>query len=196
MLFPETSSGVVVLTNSMALNDNADCIGELLAPELLGLNESNENEYIRLAQKSAQNAVILYNNMLADLELSRRKDHLPSLPPHYYVGTYINKTGTFPIEIDRLTDETGRAGGNDVRLQVSFQGRASQSYTFEHHAGDIFSWAMPFNAQIRRSRFIETNGLHYLIWFVVDSIVHKITSLVWVMDPEDPDGETFNKLEE
>ncbi|KAJ1669419.1 hypothetical protein EV182_008773, partial [Spiromyces aspiralis] len=61
MMLPETESAVLVLTNTMAPNDAADWIGQLLVETLL--DSPVRNDYVRLASESADRALKLYEEL-------------------------------------------------------------------------------------------------------------------------------------
>lgn len=66
MLLPETESAVAVLTNTMALNDAADWMGQLLVETLLG--GPVRNDYVRLASMNVDRALKLYSKLNVEIE--------------------------------------------------------------------------------------------------------------------------------
>ena len=54
-ILPEEKAVIVVLTNSTALNDSADWIGQMLVETLL--NSPEKNDYLLLAKESARRAL-------------------------------------------------------------------------------------------------------------------------------------------
>jgi hypothetical protein len=50
ILIPDTESAIVILTNSLSLNDTPDWIGQLILEEVLDVPE--RNDYIRAAESS------------------------------------------------------------------------------------------------------------------------------------------------
>lgn len=56
-LLPDTNTAIVVLTNSMANNDTADWLGELLLEAVL--DNPDKNDYIEIAKSSAKTSTEL-----------------------------------------------------------------------------------------------------------------------------------------
>ncbi|KAJ1676616.1 hypothetical protein EV182_007831, partial [Spiromyces aspiralis] len=84
-MLPETESTVLVLTNTMAPNDTADWIGQLLVEMLL--DSPVHNDYVHLASESADRALKLYEKLGQKIAEGRT-----SLGPHKplsdYIGSY------------------------------------------------------------------------------------------------------------
>ena len=71
-ILPDTRTVIVVLTNSMANNDAADWIGELLLEAVL--NNTDKNDYVAIAKASAAESVALWPRMARELEEKRIPD--------------------------------------------------------------------------------------------------------------------------
>ena len=75
-LIPDTESAVVVLTNSISLNDCADWVGQLILEALLDVEE--RNDYVKYAKESADAHLARYPAIRASFEASRIPDRTKS----------------------------------------------------------------------------------------------------------------------
>ncbi|KPM45233.1 hypothetical protein AK830_g1344 [Neonectria ditissima] len=178
MMLPETESAVVVLTNTMALNDAADWIGQLLVETLL--DAPIRNDYVALASLSADRALKKYEELTQNVNEGRESDGIIR-DLRDYVGRYVGFGGIFHIDV--VNSEKG--------LEILFQGRESQKYLLKHHHQDKFTWFMTWNEQVKRARWIITNPAFYFISFQAEQ--GKVTALNWVHDASIPEGESFFK---
>ncbi|KAJ1677791.1 hypothetical protein EV182_005430 [Spiromyces aspiralis] len=180
MMLPETESAVLVLTNTTALNDAADWIGQLLVETLL--DSPVRNDYVRLASESADRALKLYEK-LGQKVAEGRTSSGSHRPLSDYVGSYVGCAGVLRIEV--VEGENG--------LEMMFQGRQSQRYSLQHHHDDTFTWFMSWNEQIKRARFIIYSPAFYSIRFKGEE-GKGITTLNWIFDVGVPEGEDFSKV--
>lgn len=179
MMLPETESAVLVLTNTMALNDAADWIGQLLVETLL--DSPVRNDYVYLASASAERALKLYAELGRKVE-EGRSPRGPGRPLSDYVGSYVGFAGVFCIEV--VDGENG--------LEILLQGRQSQKYSLQYHHDDTFTWFMSRDEQIKRVRFVSYNPALYFIRFKEEE-GKGITALNWAFDVGVPEGEDFFK---
>ena len=179
-LLPETHSGVVVLTNSMANNDAADWLGELLLETIL--DNPDKNDYLQLAKSSAAASKDLWIKMKQDLD-----DHrVPGTSPKTYdayVGSYFNFVGNYSLNLFLKDD----------RLWMCFQGDFAERYELEHYHYDVFSWMLTRDEDVRMGRFPMTRPNFYLLQFKSENQNEEIDSLIWVNDGAVPDGEVFRR---
>jgi CubicO group peptidase (beta-lactamase class C family) len=108
-LIPESRGAVLVLTNSLALNDAADWLGQLYLEAYLDVQ--HRNDYVSLAQLSASNALDWYPKLEAELSLTKSSE-----PPPRELAAY---EGTF------------RNAAQTMMLQVSFDKQRGLSIAFE-----------------------------------------------------------------
>ncbi|KAH6703993.1 hypothetical protein BKA61DRAFT_739848 [Leptodontidium sp. MPI-SDFR-AT-0119] len=182
MLLPETESAVVVLTNSMALNDAADWIGQLLVEILL--DSSTSNDYIHLATVSAKRAIEKFNELSRTMEA----DSTGSKPPRdlgKYTGSYVGVGGLFLIDIVLV----------EGSLEMRLQGRKCQAFRLRHQHDDVFSWFLPFDEQIKRGLFIEYKPEHYLIRFQSGDET-GFRCLNWAHDGDVEAGDDFRRIDD
>jgi len=179
MLLPETESAVVVLTNTMALNDAADWTGQLLVETLL--DSLVRNNYVRLASASAERALKKYAELTQKVE-EGRKSGKPDRPLSDYVGSYVGFGGIFCIDVVE----------GDSGLEVLFQGRESQKYRLKHHHDETFTWFTTWNEQIEKGRFISFDPALYFIRFEAEE-GRGVVALNWVHDTAIPEGDSFVK---
>lgn len=181
MLFPETQSAVLVLTNTMTKNDAADWIGQLLVETLL--QNSTSYDFVSLAAMSADRASKKYEELQRKIESGRTEDG-PQRKLHEYIGNYVGFGGVLNIKI------LEREGG----LDILFQGRESQKFALTHHHRDTFTWFMTWDEQIKRARFISYQPSLYSVDFLSRwESSEGITALRWVHDGAMADGDIFIK---
>ena len=127
-LIPNTESAIVVLSNSISLNDCADWVGQLILEALL--NVQQPNDYIKYAHESANAHLAKSPSMRASLE----KNRIPHTRPkklEAYTGRYYNQVQDFFIEV---TINNNQSKG----LEFAFQGLKSQVWRMEHYHHDSF----------------------------------------------------------
>ena len=180
-LLPESRSAVVVLTNSMANNDAADWLGEMILEAVLG--NSEPNDYVAFARSSAQESIIRWTRMREDLQ-KRQEPGTKMRDPSCYVGSYSNVVQTYRIEVFL----------KDGSLQMCFQGDRSCPYTLYHYQHDTFSWLLTHDEDVAYGRFPVTRADFYLFEFRNSLAKGAIDELVWSNDPAVPQGEVFRRL--
>jgi CubicO group peptidase (beta-lactamase class C family) len=165
ILVPETRSAVVVLANSMSLNDAADWVGQAVLEILL--KTPKPADYASLSRKTAAIQVTKFPALNQTLEKNRTSGTAPQALERY-VGAYYNSINNFFIEIYVQNGE----------LCLAFQGRRDhQSWLLKHYQYDTFSWLMSRNECVKRARFaVATPGL-YLLEFVRQE--DNIVALRW-----------------
>jgi hypothetical protein len=139
-LIPESRGAVLVVTNSLALNDAADGLGQLYLEAYLDFQQ--RNDYISLAQMSASNAIDWYPKLEA--ELSRTKSS--ELPPRELAaseGNFRNAAWTMMLQV---TFEEQRG------LPIIFEGLNDEAWTLLHNHDAVFTWLVPRNKFARRGR--------------------------------------------
>jgi CubicO group peptidase (beta-lactamase class C family) len=180
-LLPETQSGVVVLTNSMAQNDVADWLGELYLEAVL--NSPEKNDYITLAKNSAEAALALWPAMGKELA-EKQIPNTPVRPFSEYVGLYYNTLGNYHIAIFE----------KDEKLLMRFQREKNIAYDLTHYHYDTFSWLITHDRDAKLGRFPITRASFYLIDFTsYGEDDTQIDSLIWAHDDWVLEGERFFK---
>lgn len=173
-LIPDTESAIVVLTNSISLNDCADWVGQLILEALLDVEE--RNDYVRYAQESADAHLAKYPAMRASLEESRTPNTEPKALDAFH-GKYYNQIGDFYIEIAPNQQSNG--------LQLAFQGLDSQIWKMEHYQHDTFLWLMSRDEAVSRARFPYSPEKLYKLDFLANE-GGEIDSLLWAHDADGP----------
>ncbi|KAL9611292.1 MAG: hypothetical protein Q9167_004056 [Letrouitia subvulpina] len=177
-LLPDTNTAIVVLTNSMANNDVADWLGQLLLETIL--DNPDKNDYVNIAKDSAKFSVELWLRMERNLE-KHREPHTTQRSLANYVGIYWNIIHNWCIDIYE---------DNGI-LKVCFQQQREESYELNHYHHDTFSWQLTRNEDARRGRFPVLDPEFYLLRFSVVSNRYQSNQLIWKHDPDVPSGETF-----
>ncbi|PVH79400.1 beta-lactamase/transpeptidase-like protein [Cadophora sp. DSE1049] len=168
-LIPETKTSIVVLSNSLALNNVADWVGQ-------------KNDYIKAATSSVKKSLKWYSTVTAELE-QEQKQNASSKELDHYTGTYWNKSKTMKLEVTVEMKD----------LYYSVQGLESEKYILKHYEDDTFTWIRPRNELIARGRWVDQGPAFWKIRFGADS--HgNIDRVAWTYDLEVPEGETFYKI--
>lgn len=179
-LVPSLRVAVVVLTNSMSINDAADWLGQLLLETIL--DNPEPNDYVNLARKSVEVSNSLWPKMAEDLEHAR----IPNTPMRdlsEYVGSYYNAVQDWHLEI--WTEE-------DV-LHMCHQNNRKNWYQLKHYHFDTFSWLLTRDQTVKRGLFPVTDANYYILSFGQDQD-GQINEVTWKHDPNVHEGETFKKV--
>ncbi|KAI4233713.1 MAG: hypothetical protein LQ349_004237 [Xanthoria aureola] len=177
-LLPDTNTAIVVLTNSMANNDAADWLGQLLLETVL--DNPDKNDYVAIAKESAAASVALWPAMAKELE-TRREPNIPQQPLTNYEGKYYNIIGDWCIDVFEA----------EGILMVCFQGQRDESYPLDHYRPHEFSWLLTRDEDVRRGRFPVVNLDFYILTFRAADEAGTMHQLIWRHDPAVPSGEIF-----
>lgn len=179
ILLPETQSAIVVMTNTLALNDCADWVGQLVLETLIGVKD--KNDYLELSRKSVASSLAWHSTVEAAL---KKKQVLGTSPRNLeeYTGTYTNSIKTMKIEVTQ----------GDKKLFFALQGLASEKYGLTHYQDDIFTWLQPRDELAGRGRSTHQDFLYYMLRFSAGDD-GKIGKLAWTHDADVPGGELFEK---
>lgn len=178
-LLPETQSAIVVMTNTLALNDCADWVGQLVLEELIETKE--KNDYLELARRSVTKSLAWQSTVEAALKKNQAHGTSPRNLDEY-TGSYINSIKTMRLEVTQ----------EDDKLFFALQGLESEKFELTHYQDDIFTWLRPRNELAGRGRFTHQGSLYYLLRFSAGDD-DKIGKLAWAHDADIPDGEIFEK---
>lgn len=176
-LLPDTNTAIVVLTNSMANNDAADWLGQLLLESVL--DNPDKNDYVAIAKQSAATSVALWPKMTKELE-ARREPKTPHKSLSAYVGKYYNRIGDWCIDV---YDEKG--------LKMCFQGQRDKSYRLDQFRYEEFSWLLTRDENVHKGRFPVVNLDFYILMFREVNNKGYADQLVWRHDADVPSGEVF-----
>ncbi|KAI0867606.1 beta-lactamase/transpeptidase-like protein [Hypoxylon argillaceum] len=185
-LFPETESAIVVLTNSIPLNDAADWIAQAYAAALF--NFPKPANYVALAKESRRSKVAAVNSIKSKFNGMRRNypGNRPRLPLQSYWGIYDNDAGNFFIDISQHQ-------ANKTSLLLKFQGKESQAYELRHLFDDTFEWALTYDESARKERSPILDPMYFKVHFHVESDVENaakhVASFQWAgITDVAPDG--------
>lgn len=173
-LLPNTESAMVVLTNSISLNDCADWVGQLILETVVGT--TRPNDYQGYAQESSDNHLAKFPLMQKTLDEQQVKDTSPK-PLKAYIGRYYNAIEDFNIKIS--------VKPSNENLELAFQGLDSQVWELRHYHYDTFTWLMSRDEAVKQARFPYSPEKLYKIEFVADSD-GKVSSLLWAHDLDSP----------
>lgn len=146
ILVPDKDVAIVVLTNSLALNDVPDWIGQLILEEVLKVPPSERVDFIKSAEASVPENLRWYPELIKELKDTRKNDTV-ARDLEEYVGTYWDDIRTFKIVV---TLEQGK-------LHWAFQGLDSEKFELNHYEDDTFLWLAPRNELSRRGRWVGSD---------------------------------------
>lgn len=178
ILIPDTNSAIVVLTNSLANNDCADWIGQLILETLIDSPE--KNDYEQLARESAKSSIYQWENIPNSLAKDR-VSNTSSRPLSSYSGKYYNSARDWHMEIYQEQDQ----------LYMCIQGDRQLSYLLKHHHYDSFSWVLSQDENARLGRWPVTSPEFYLLEFQTNGDI--VTDVLWIFDADIPQGQTLAK---
>ncbi|RSL61405.1 hypothetical protein CEP53_005110 [Fusarium sp. AF-6] len=183
-LLPETKQAVVVLTNSLSLNDGSRYINELVIEALLG-NLDNAHNYTKLAQQSADLAMKRVKSIQRGLVDGRTRSE-PCRPRHSYVGRYFNAVKNFFIDIG--LNEEGK-------LYLSFMGKKRDTFELTTYQDDSFFWFLTHDEAAKLARYDGYGEDFYILSFRSTSRDKAvIDGLWWKHEPSLPVlGELFER---
>lgn len=182
-LLPDIEAAVVVLSNSLALNDVADWVGQLIIEELLDVAKESRNDFVSLAQAAVAENLKWYSSVADELEKGKTSGASPK-PLEEYLGTYWDDLNIFKIEV---TLESGK-------LFWLIQGLETEKFPLEHYQGDTFIWLQKRNELSRRGRWVgaDQNAAFWKVEFQANGN-GQIKRLVWAHDGGVP-AATFTKV--
>jgi hypothetical protein len=120
ILLPESQSAIVVLSNTLALNDCADWVGQLLVESLLDVDVKVKNDYLQIVKDTVTSALAWYPTMAKELRENRTLE-IPRNPQDY-VGVYYNAVGTVHIGVTY----------DGEQLKFAFQGLKDEVWDLRH----------------------------------------------------------------
>lgn len=178
-LFPETRSGIVVLSNGYGLSDAPDWIAQLITEALF--ETESETDYVALAREAADVSKSNRRRSVQEIEGMQHADTAPPAPIKAFDGMYYNTAATFVIEIFSSSD------GH----QIAFQGQKDDAFTLRYLHGTTYTWFTSTRQLAQRGRHIFP-APYYLIRFHMDS-ASKVVGLEWAHNSTDTGGEIFIK---
>ena len=95
-LVPETDSAIVVLSNSLTLNDTPGWVGQLVLEEFLDVPE--RNDYIEAVKSSVAEYAKWFPTTMPELEKEQKKGPVPRTLEEY-TGTYWDAIHVFKIDV-------------------------------------------------------------------------------------------------
>lgn len=176
-MIPELQTAVVIMTNSLALNDCPDWVMQLVLEQLL--DAPQRNDYIAAAKTSIY-ASLDWHQMTADSLYAKRKNGPSTTPYEAYVGTYWNKQRYLKIEVTM----------KGWTLYWALQGLESEKFGLAPFEDDTYLWIGSRNKMAARGRWVDQPPIFWKIKFRSNE-QGEITVLNWAHDPDVPDGEDF-----
>ena len=167
-LLPGTESAIVVLTNSLALNDTPDWVAQLVLEELLEVPD--RNDYVAAAESSVAENAKWYPTTLKELQKEQTKGTSPR-ELEEYVGTYWDEYRIFKIEVTLEVDT----------LYWAFQGLDSEKFVLDHYEHDVFTWIRTRNELTKQGRWVDQGAAFWKAGFKANED-GKIDSLLWTHD--------------
>jgi CubicO group peptidase (beta-lactamase class C family) len=168
MLIPRTETAIVVLSNSLTLNDTPDWIAQLILEEVLAVPKEKRNDFLHYAEISAQTALKWHSDTSRALQQARKSGTSPR-PLQDYVRTYWDDAHIFKIVV---TEEHGV-------LYWAFQGLKSEKFRLHHYEDDTFTWLQPRNDLVKRGRWVGQDAEFWKAAFMTGE-KGTIEHLFWV----------------
>ena len=181
ILLPESQSAIVVLSNTLALNDCADWVGQLLLESLLDVQD--KNDYLQITKDTVAQALAWYPAMSKELRENRDLEFPRNRQD--YVGVYYNNVGT--VHIDVTPD--------GQQLRIAFQGLEDEIWNLRPWEGNTFTW-LPESRDViaSRGRFTCQSPDYYKIKFGISHLGH-VKRLIWVHEGWNiPEREGFLRI--
>ncbi|KAF5557756.1 d-aminoacylase [Fusarium napiforme] len=147
-LLPETETVIVVLTNSLALNDAADWMGQLIIEDIVNVPSKLRTDFVRVAEATVAENLKWYLRVVDELEKGRKAGTLPK-PFAEYVGTYWHDLHKFKIDVKLVGD----------KLYWLMQGLETQNKRLElaHYHDDTFTWLQSRGELASRGRWVGSD---------------------------------------
>ena len=158
-ILPDTDTAIIVLVNSLAKNDCADWIGQLLLETVL--DNSEKNDYLDLAKRSAAAYESMWKELETDLG-SPKPMNTNHRPLNKYTGSYYNEVCNWFFKVTLIGEQ----------LYFSFQGLTNQTHRLKHHDADTFSWPLSEIESMRRGRWPDLDVPTYMLYFESDHAGH------------------------
>ncbi|KAK8122854.1 hypothetical protein PG984_011524 [Apiospora sp. TS-2023a] len=171
-LVPGTNSAIVVLSNSLALTDVADWVGQLVLQELLNVPDTHKANIMDCAKATMVENLKWYPRIVECLEKGRTDGTSPR-DLDEYVGTYWDDIHVFKIVV---TLEAGT-------LFWAIQGLDMEKFPLKHYEYDTFTWLQPRNELSKRGRRVGADQgpeAWKVVFAAMDS--DHIISLFWEHD--------------
>ena len=165
---PETESAIVVLSNSLALNDVSDWVGQLVLEELLRASE--RNDYIKAVESSVAENAKWFSTTMKGLEKEQKKGPV-SRNLEKYPGTYWDAIHVFKIDV--FVEEGV--------LHWALQSLDSEKWPLGHYEQDTFTWIRTRNELTKRGRWVDQGAPFWKVEFKANEI-GNIDHLMWVHD--------------
>lgn len=140
-IIPSLRTAVVVMTNSLALNDCPDWVLQLLLEEIL--QAPQRNDFLKASRVSAASNRAWYART-AGIMTEARIVGTTHRPLEAYVGTYWNEKRYLMIRVTLRRRQ----------LSWALQDREDQRFELYHYEYDTFEWLKPRNYLVARGRWI------------------------------------------
>lgn len=168
LLLPDTESAIVVLTNTLSLNDTPDWVAQLVLEEMLEVPD--KNDYVAAARTSVAEYAKWYSNTCEEL-LRNRKTGTSPKKLEEYTGTYWDAIHVVKIEVSL----------EDGNLYWALQGLPSEKFSLEHYEHNTFTYLQPRNELVRRGRWVDQGAEFWKLRFEVNND-DQVEKVFWVHD--------------
>ncbi|KAK0616201.1 beta-lactamase/transpeptidase-like protein [Immersiella caudata] len=141
MVLPDLDTIVIVLSNSLALNDIPGGVGQLALEEVLAVPALHRVDFLKIARDVVTENLMWYPAITKSLDNAQKKGTSPRDLTDY-VGTYWSDSRIFKTV---LTLESGK-------LYWAFQGLQSEKFRLNHYENNSFTWLLPRDELSRLGR--------------------------------------------
>lgn len=179
-LIPETSSAVVVMSNTLGNQDLPDWTGLLILEELL--NVPDRVDFLPYAQEAAATWSQQWPEMHATLDKDRESDGQID-DPSIYVGLYFNEVGTWFFDIFI----------QDGSLYMAYCGDRDSKYSLTQYRDSTLSFEITYEQSVARGLWPVPSADFYLLQFQDVHDDGRMGSIRWKYDWQEPGGENFRR---
>jgi len=184
-ILPRHDTVVVVLSNTLALNDCADWVQQLVLSKLVG--GPPDCLFVSLAEEARSNNLKGYADLKAKLDNGQGPP--PSLELPQYCKPYENIAEYLAIDVEL----------KDGKLVWTKQGRPGEQFPLYHYKGDTFHWMGEWNDMASRGLLLHKAEHYWLVHFHVDRDdgdgdnvgESDVVGLTWVYDPHNRQAGRF-----
>ncbi|KAG9499496.1 hypothetical protein J7337_007952 [Fusarium musae] len=167
-LLPKTETVILVLTNSFALNDAADWIGQLIIEEIVNVPSKLRTDFVGMAEATVAENLKWYPLVVDELEKGRKAGMSRKPLTEYH---------RFKIDVKLVGD----------KLYWLMRGLETEMFELAHYDEDTFRWLQPRDELVRNGRRAGRNqgATFWKVKFEASESA-TINKLIWVPDSELP----------
>ena len=176
-LLPDRNMTVNVLSNSLALHDVADWVGQMVIEELICVPPAKRIDALGLARKAVKANRDWFPQLKRELDEGRANGSAsPQVRLEAYTGTYWDDAKI--VKINVTLEDSGKT------LYWTLQDRATEKYALTHYRDDVFTWLQPRNELSQRGRWVgsDQGPEFWKLYFQVNAATGSVDAVQWAHD--------------